>query len=140
MRSVSLTDRVVSVLAYITCGIFSLIWLIFTNLTHRSITPFVSFNLYQAIFFSVILAAISYLYTIAINILAAIPFLKSIVQAIDVFINQTPMYFSFTVSGLIITVILLYLSVLSLVGKRPYLPFISDMINTNFGGWLWNIN
>ena len=134
MGGVSITDRIVSVLAYYTCGIFSISWIVFANITNKRITPFLTFNLYQAIFLSVALAVVSLIYSFAINILVVIPFVGNMVKSFDIFFNQTPMLFGFTITAFIITFILTYLAVLSLFGKRPYLPVISDIINTNFRG------
>lgn len=134
MSGVNLSDRIISVLSYYTCGIFSLIWIVFANITGKKITPFLMFNVYQAIFVSVVLAAISFLYQIAINVLAVIPFIGGLVKSFNVFFNATPVYFGFTISGLIVTIFLTYLSIYSLLGKRPFVPFVSDMVNMNFGG------
>ena len=134
MAGVSITDRVVSALAYFTCGIMSLIWIVFANVTKRKITPFLTFNLYQAIFLSVALAVISLIYSIAINIIAVVPFVNMLAKGFDMFFNQTPIYFGFTISGLIVSILLTYLALVSLLGKRPYVPLISDTINCNFGG------
>ena len=134
MSGVSLSDRIVSVLAYYTCGIFSIIWIVFANVTKRPITPFLNFNLYQAIFLSVALAIISLLYSIAINILAIIPFIGKLAVGFHTFFNEAPIFYSFTLSGLIVTIILTYLALISLLGKRPHIPMISDIINCNFGG------
>ena len=134
MSKVCISDRLVSAVSYYTCGIFSIIWIIFSNITNKRITPFLTFNLYQAIFLSVALAVISLIYSIAINILAVVPFVNILVKKFDLFFNQTPIYFVFTLSGLIVTTILTYLAILSLMGRRPHIPLISDMINHNFGG------
>ena len=122
---IAYSDRLISILAYFTFGIFSLIWIIFANLTKKSITNYLSFNLYQAIFLSIVFAVISLIYSIAINLISVVPFIA---------INQTPLYFTFTITGLITTLILCYLSFLCLIGKRPHLPLISDIIKSNFGG------
>jgi len=134
MGGVSITDRIVSVLAYYTCGIFSIIWIIYANVTNKRITPFLIFNLYQAIFLSVALAVVSLIYSISANILSVIPLIGGLVRRFDVFFNQTPLFFGFTISGLVVTIVLTYLAVMSLTGKRPYIPLISDVINCNFGG------
>ena len=131
---VSFSDRIVSILAYYTFGIFSIIWIVFANITKKRITPYLLFNLYQAIFVSVVLAVISLLYSIAINFLSVIPFIGKIAVWFDTFFNSNPFYFSFTISGLLVTLLVLYFSVICLIGKRPYLPVVSDIINTNFGG------
>lgn len=131
---IAFSDRLISILAYYTFGIFSIIWIIFANLTKKTITPYLSFNLYQAIFISIIFAVISLLYSIAINLMSVLPFIKDIVKWLDIAINQTPIYFTFTITGLITTLIISYLSILCLIGKKPNVPIISDIIKTNFGG------
>lgn len=131
---VSLLDRIVSILCYYTFGIFSIIWLIFANVTRKNISSFLSFNIYQAIFISIILAVISLLYSIALNFLSVIPFIGKIVVWFDLFFNKTPIYFTFTISGLLITLIILYFSLICLSGRRPKIPVISDIVKANFGG------
>jgi len=130
----SLLDRFVCVLSYFTFGIFSIIWLIFANLTKKTISQFVMFNLMQAIFLSVVLSVISILFDIAINILGVIPFVGKIANWLNIAINYTPMYFSFTLSGLFVALLVIYLSVFCFFGKKPYLPFISKILGSYFGG------
>ena len=132
--SVGFLDRLISILAYFSFGIFSIIWLVFANLTRKNMGSFLVFNLYQAIFVSVVLALISLIYSIAINLLSVIPLIGNFARWFDVFFNQTPLYFTFTMSGLLVTLLVLYLSILSLLGKKPYLPFVSEIISSNFGG------
>lgn len=132
--NISLTDKIVSVLSYFTFGFFSLIWIIYANITKKPMSRFLTFNLYQAIFISVVLAVVSLVYSIAINFLSAVPFLRTLARNFDLFFNRTPMYFDFTLSGLLVTIILLYLSILALMGKKSYIPAISDVVSTNFGG------
>lgn len=130
----TITDRVVSVLSYYTFGIFSIIWIIFANVTKKRISPFLSFNLYQSIFVSVCLAVVSLIYSIAINFISVIPFIGNLAKSFDLFFNQTPLYFTFSISGLLVTILATYLAIMSLLGKKPYLPVISDIITSNFGG------
>ncbi len=127
-------DRIISILAYFTFGIFSIIWIVFANMTRKTMSSFLTFNLYQAIFISVVLAVISLIYSIAINLLSVIPFVGNLARWFDVFFNQTPLYFTFTISGLIVTMLVIYLSIMSLLGKRAYLPIVSEIISSNFGG------
>ena len=93
---IALSDRVISVLAYYTFGIFSLIWIVFANLTKKRITPYLSFNLYQAIFISILLYVISLLYGIAVKFISLIPFIGKFVLNFHIFFNETPLYFTFT--------------------------------------------
>ena len=134
MGGVSLSDRMVSSVSYLTMGMFSIIWLVFVNLTNRRMTPFVVFNLYQAIVLSVMIAVLTLLYQIAVNILIVVPFLNILVKKFDIFFNQTPIYFGCTISGFIMAVLILYLIILCIIGRRPYIPYISNIVNGNFGG------
>lgn len=128
-----LTERIVSVLSYSTFGFFSIIWLIYVNVAKKSMSQFLVFNIYQAIFISVFLAVISLVYEIAFGFMSAIPILGGIVKIINSFINETPIYFTYTLSSLLIMILLAYLCIMSILGKPPYIPLISKMIRTNFG-------
>ncbi len=132
--NISLTCRVVSFLSYFTFGFFGIIWLVYVNLTGKRMDAFVMFNIFQAIFISVLLAIVSLVYDIAINLISAIPFIGAFVEKFDIIFSGTPLYFTFTISGLIVTLLVIYLSVLSLLGKRPYIPVVSDVVRANFGG------
>ncbi len=127
-------DRIISVLAYFTFGIFSIIWIVFANMTRKTMSSFLVFNLYQAVFIAVVLAVISLVYSIAVNLLSVIPFIGNFSRWLDIILNQTPMYFTFTITGFFVTLLVIYLSVLSLLGRKPYIPFVSDIIASNFGG------
>ena len=131
--SISFKERVVSILSYCTFGIFSLVWIVYANLTKERISPFLNFNLYQAIFISVVLAVLSLLYGIAIDFLQLIPFVGKLAHSFNVFFNLTPLYFGCTISGFLVSFLVLYLSLMSLFGKRAYLPMVSDVIKNNFG-------
>ncbi len=129
----AISDRLISILFYFTFGMFSLIWLIFSNVAKIRITPFVNFNIYQSIFISVIFAALSCIYSIFYDLILKIPFIGTLLYKINLFFFETPMFFTFTLSGLLITLLMLYISAMLLIGKRPYLPIISDIIKMNFG-------
>lgn len=131
--NISITDRIIAVLSYMTFGMFSLIWIIFSALTKKRMSPFLVFNLYQAIFLSVILTVISMVFQIALNFMSAIPYLDKIINNILLFLFQTPIYYSFSIVGLILVFIITYLSIMCLLGKKAYVPFVSDMVSSNFG-------
>ena len=132
--NISLTDKIVSVLTYYTFGIFGLIWLVYAYLAKKSINSFCIFNIYQSIFISVILYIISLLWGIAIGFISVVPLIGKFMVSLDIFINQTPMYFSFTLSGFVLMVFLSYLAVLSFLGRKPFVPYVSNIIRSNFGG------
>ena len=126
------SDRIVSVVSYFTFGFFSIIWIIIANVFKKPMSSFLSFNLYQAIFISIVLAILSLMYSIALGLMSALPVIGNIARAFDVFFNQTPIYFTFTLSGLCVAMLLGYVSIMSLLGYKAYIPVISDIINQNF--------
>ena len=129
----SFGERIVSSLSYFTFGIFGIIWLVYVNVAKKAMTKFAIYNIYQSLFISVTFALIAYAYDILLRFGIMIPVLGKGLKVFDLFFNQTPIYFGFSISGLIITVILFYLILLSLLGKRPFVPFISNIIYYNLG-------
>lgn len=126
----NLKDRLVSCVSYLTYGIFGIIYLVYANFTKENITPFVRYNIFQSFFISVILALIAYVFNIIIKIFAAFVFLDNIIQTLNLFINHNFIYFGFSISGLIVTVLILYTAILSLLGKRPFVPVVSPAIDS----------
>lgn len=129
-----MTDKIVSVLTYYTMGIFGLIWLVFCALTKKRISPFLSFNLYQSMFILAIISIFSLVYNIALNLISVIPIVGKLFVKFDIIVNQTPMYFTFTLTGLIFTIFVTYLALFAFMGKKPYVPYVSEVISSNFGG------
>ena len=132
--NITILDRLISVLSYFTFGMFSIIWIIFANVTKKRISSFLNFNLYQSIFISIILYILSLIYSIAINFIKMIPFVGKFANSFDLFFNNTPIYSSFTISGLLVTLFVFYLAIVSLIGIKPKIPLVSDIIKENFGG------
>ena len=131
---ITLGDKIISILCYYTFGIFGIIWLVIAHVMRKRIHSFVMFNISQSIFISILLAVLSLLYGIATNFLIPIPFIGKAVAWFDVFFNQTPLYFTFTLSGFLTTLLIVYLSVVCLIGKKPVVPLVSDIVDANFGG------
>ena len=115
----NITDRIVSSLAYFSFGIFGLIWIIYANVAKKHMSSFLLFNLSQAIFISLVLTILAYLFDIAVNLLSIVPYVGKIVQKFYIFVNHNPIYFGFTITGFIVTLIVLYLVIFSLLGEKP---------------------
>ena len=130
----SVVDRIVSSLAYFSFGMFALIWIIYANVAKKHMSSFLLYNLYQAIFLSVLLAVLSYIFNIAVNFLSVIPYIGKIAVKFYIFVNQNPIYFGFTITGFIVTALVLYLVMFSLLGKKPNIPCVSGIIEANIGG------
>lgn len=124
-------DRILSVACYITFGMAGLGWLIICAVLKKQISTFGLYNIYQSIFLSIVLYIISWLCQIAVGLLSAVPILDKLTFNFVLYFTQTPIYFNRSLSGLIITAIVIYLCVFAFFGKFPYLPVISDVINKN---------
>lgn len=129
----SIVDRVASAITYFTFGIFGIIWLIYVNVAKKPITKFAIFNIYQSFFVSIIFAVINIGYDFLYKLCYTIGFLRKILTSFDLFFNGTPIYQGYSISGLIITIFIGYLVILTLLGKRPFIPFVSNIIEINTG-------
>lgn len=129
---VQLMERIICALSYITFGIAGVVWVVVSYIAKNHMSPFCSYNVYQSIFFSFFLYILSLTCSIAAGLLSAVPFLGELVNKFTLFFTQTPIYFGYSLWGLIIFVIICYLALFALLGKYPYIPLISDVIGANF--------
>ncbi len=131
----SILDRILAFLAYYTFGIFSIVLLIFFCVTKKSMSPFLIYHIYQSVFVATILACLSGIYSFLLRMIINLPFemtfLKTSLTNFDIFLNQTPILFAFSLTGFVVVALITYLGAFALFGKKSYLPFISDIINSN---------
>lgn len=132
-------ERIISALAYLTFGTVGMIMLIVAGLLKISLKPFVKFNTWQAIFIGLLFAFVQLTYNIFamfFQLLQYIPFigniLNSFFQFIVYYLMSFPIFMGFSILASVIILMIVYLTVLSLMGKLPYLPFISKTIKRLF--------
>ena len=132
---ISIMDRFLSFLAYYTFGIFSIVLLIFFCVTKKSMSKFLIYHIYQSVFVATILACLSGIYSFLLNMILSIPlemaFLKTSLTNFDIFLNRTPILFAFTLTGFFVFLLVTYLGVFAILGKKSYLPFVSNVIYSN---------
>lgn len=126
-EKISDIDRAISACSYISGGFLGLIWQIFCSISKRPMSKFLLFNIYQSIFLSVFLYLAHILITLTISILIMIPLINIIVNSINMFL-YTPVFYSWSIGGLIIWIIYLYLIIFSILGKIAYLPWVTNII------------
>lgn len=135
--NMNLIDRINSVLSYYTFGIFGIILMIFCSVCSKKMSIGLLYNIYQSIFISVILTCISAIYSFLFNVIMKLSFdlsfLKNALTNFDIFLNRTPIFFTFTLTGFIVFSLATYLSIFALLGKKSYLPFVSEVISANTG-------
>ena len=131
----SMPERILSALAYLSFGVIGLVLIIISAIMKTHLKTFVKFNIYQAILISLIFFIVKYTYYLVVTILE---FLK-IIPAIGTLLNSFfhflayfligfPLVFGLSVVALAVFGIIIYLTVMSLMGKVPYIPFISSNI------------
>lgn len=129
---IQLIERIISALSYITFGIAGVVWVIVSAVTRNPMSSFCSYNVYQSIFFSLFLYILSLFCSIAAGLLEPVWILGGLIKSFTLFFAGTPVYFGYTLWGLIIFILVCYMALFSLFGRYPYLPFISDVIGSNF--------
>ncbi len=130
---VSLWDKFVSITSYYTFGLTGIIWLIASILIFKKpLTGFCSYHIYQSIFISILLAVFSMGLNFLFQLLIKVPFIGDFMGYIYLWLFNVPLFFTFSLFHFIVFLIITYLSLGALLGKRTYFPFISDVIGANF--------
>lgn len=121
-------EKIGAMVAYLTLGIWGLIWLILSRRTYYDQKDFVRFHCFQSIFIGILYMfipqGIAILFSLITQILALIPGTDFIVNGFHVIhgILQSIIHYG----GL---VLILYCVVFSLYGKFTNIPWISQLIN-----------
>jgi len=131
----SMPERVLSALAYLTFGVVGIVLIIASALLKTGLKPFVKFNVYQSILLGFILGFLQITYDLIdglFQLLQIIPFLGkflySLFQFIVYYLMGFPVLFGFSLLSSAIIIAVLYLAVMTILGKNPYIPYLSDAI------------
>ena len=131
----SMPERVLSALAYVSCGIIGIVLIIASALIKTNHKPFVKFNVYQSILIAFIFWVLQITFELIVGILQflnIIPFVGSFLNSffhfIFYYLMGFPILFGFSLLSSFIVLLILYLTILALLGKEPYVPFISPNI------------
>lgn len=123
-------ERIVSALSYMSAGCAGFIWLLIAALMKKHVTPFLLYHILQSIFLSILYFLIATFADLIYVILYRIP----LINAIPYFINMPlPFLFKLSIVQVITTSIILYLAITSFLGFYSYIPWVSDIIDTNTG-------
>lgn len=125
-----LIERIVAALSYITMGMAGFIWLIIGLFTQARLKPFLQYHIFQSIFLSLAFVVISMFIGWASNLLSFIPLINKLVAQISFLLNM-PFLFNYSVIQIGIYGFLIYLAFTSFMGKYSYIPWISDIIESN---------
>ena len=126
-NQISLSDKIISALTYLTGGLAGIIWQIFCVVTKRPMSKFLLFNIFQSIFLGIFLFLLNIIITLAVGLLVIIPGVRILVNYLNLLLS-TPVIYNLSVVGLIIFVVYLYMIVFSLMGRCAYIPWVSKII------------
>ena len=132
---ISMPEKILSALAYFTCGAIGIILIVLSVLLKVNLKPFVKFNCYQAILLGFLFAFVQLTYgviSMILDFLQIIPFIGNLInsafQFIIYYLMSFPVVFGFSLLATIIIGLILYLAIVTLMGKTPYIPYLSDAI------------
>lgn len=123
---VTMADKIISCASYLTGGLVGLIWLIVLAFQRATMKEFLKFHVMQSIFISIILVIFRMVLNAIFNVVANIPGANVIVE-IFAGILSFPV-FGLPLFSLVVTLIMLYCAITSLMGKYSYIPWVSDNI------------
>jgi hypothetical protein len=125
----NLFDRGISAASYLTMGFVGFIWMIICYVAGKPPMPFVKYHIIQSIFISIILYIFNILSHIILGFIGIIPFIGALINNIVYYFASYPtMLFNLSILQLILSMLILYLTVSSLMGKFTVIPWVSENI------------
>lgn len=123
-------ERIVAAASYLTTGFAGVVWMIIAAIFRKHLTQFLLYHIMQSIFLSIAYFLLTVFARFIFIILYKIP----LINAIPYYINMPiPFLSGLSVIQGVTAVVLLYLVITSFLGFYSYIPWVSDIINTNTG-------
>jgi len=126
-RAVTISDKIVSAVTYITAGWGGLIYSVILYFAKKKMSYFVKFNIFQSIFISALYFCLAIALNIIMNILSFIPFLNYLVAQIT-FIFNRPIIGRYSIIQIAIIGLITYTTAFAILGKLPRIYWVSGII------------
>lgn len=121
-------EKIISAASYLTAGGAGFIWLLVAAILKKHVTPFLMYHILQSIFLSIAYFLLTEFAKLIYVILYRIP----VINAIPYYLNMPiPFLFGFSIIQSFTTLVILYLAITAFMGLYSYIPWVSDIINTN---------
>ncbi len=130
----SIMERLISAATYV-FPLIGFVFIIIAVLMKKDMKPFLKFHIYQSIFIAFALWLLVTGLGFALGLVSYIPVVKNIVSMITFYLNL-PLFFGFSVITLVYFIFLVYLITGALIGRKSYVPWVSDIISVNLRGQL----
>lgn len=127
-----ISEKVLSVLSYLTFGIVGFLWIFLANIKKKKIKYFLSYHIYQSIFIAVLLTLINYLFSTLFFICSKIPFIGIVSATINYYLSVKIISifgFQSTLVYLAVMFLKIYLIVGVIMGRYLYIPFVTKTMN-----------
>lgn len=131
-NSASILDRLIAAATYISMGMVGFIWLIFCAFTKTNLKSFLKYHIFQSFFLVMAYFLFNIFVNLVVSILGIIPFINILVYKI-LFFFTAPIVFGFSIISFTLLVVMVYLVITSLQGKYSYVPWFSNIIDSNVG-------
>ena len=130
----SILERLISAATYV-FPLIGFVFIIIAVLMKKDMKLFLKFHIYQSIFIAFALWLLVTGLGFALGLVSYIPVVKNIVSMITFYLNL-PLFFGFSVITLVYFIFLVYLITGALIGRKSYVPWVSDIISVNLRGQL----
>lgn len=125
-------ERLIAATTYLSMGMVGFVWLIFCAITKNNLKPFLKYHIFQSFFLIMALFLFNIFVSFIVSILGIIPFVNMLVYKI-LFFFTAPIIAGLSISSLIVLALMFYLVFTSLQGKYSFIPWISNIIDSNVG-------
>lgn len=123
-------ERLIAAATYLSMGMVGFVWIIFCAVTKNNLRPFLKYHIFQSFFLIMALFLFNIFVSFIVSILGVIPFINMLVYKI-LFFFTAPIVAGLSISSLFILALMVYLVFTSLQGKYSYVPWISNIIDSN---------
>lgn len=125
---VSIGDRIISVISYVTAGWVGLIYMVILYFMKKPSSLFLRYNVFQSIFISFFYFLLCMIFGFISNILLQIPLINALVSWFILLFNR-PVIFEYSAIQSFVMGLFIYMSVMALMGKIPRVYWVSRIID-----------
>lgn len=125
---VSIGDRIISVISYVTAGWVGLIYMVILYFVKKPASLFLRYNIFQSIFISFFYFLLCMIFGFISNILLQIPLINALVSWFILLFNR-PVIFEYSAIQAFVMGLFIYMSVVALLGKMPRVYWVSRIID-----------
>ena len=125
---VSIGDRIISVISYVTAGWVGLIYMVILYFVRKPASLLLRYNIFQSIFISFFYFLLCMIFGFISNILLQIPLINALVSWFILLFNR-PVIFEYSAIQAFVMGLFIYMSVVALLGKMPRVYWVSKIID-----------